>query len=199
MQTRHLLFAAAVGVAGIAVYALTRDGSEARPRAREGATTVARADRTSGLPPMRRVSPSTSAPRRPEPPRKFTDPRYPGVTFMEVKDAEQDVVQEAEDRLTYKKQRLRFALSDAAATCYSGPDDKADIELSYTLVVENQVLRVENLKMIDSTLPDLALEQCILDAIREVRSPATEIPDLREDMTSFIALHDLYVRNRPND
>lgn len=133
------------------------------------------------------------------PPQQWSDKRYPGVTFMAVEEAKPDPVREAEERLLYSKRRLRFALSDAAAECYSGPDDKADIELKYTLIVENEILRVEDLEMVDSNLPSVELEQCIMQQIRDLRSSAAEIPDLREAGSSYISLHDLYVRNKPRE
>jgi hypothetical protein len=45
-------------------------------------------------------------------------------------------------------------------------------------------------------MPDPAIENCILFQLRQMRSPATDIPNLREDGSSWISLHDLYTRNR---
>ncbi len=96
----------------------------------------------------------------------------------------------------FKKSRLRFALYDAAAECWAGGDDVADLEVTYTMIVDGEVLRLENVKLTDSTLPDPAIEACIIDRLRELRSPAADIPDLREDGSSWISLHDLFTRNR---
>ena len=96
----------------------------------------------------------------------------------------------------FKKSRLRFALYDAAADCWSGGDDVADLEVTYTMIVEGEILRLENVKLTDSTLPDPAIEACIIGRLRELRSPAADIPDLREDGSSWISLHDLFTRNR---
>lgn len=98
--------------------------------------------------------------------------------------------------LEFRKSRLRFALYDAAAGCWAGGDELADLQVAYTLVVEQETLRLEGVRMVDSTLPDPALERCILGQLVELRTPAAGIPDLREDGSSWISLHDLYTRNR---
>lgn len=137
-----------------------------------------------------------------EVPRKNREWTVPGQTavFVEQLEAVENKAQEAADRLTYKKHRLRFKLSDAAAECYDGGEDsKADIQVGYTLIVEGEVLRVENVKMLDSTLPDPALEKCIVQQIKDLTAPAVDLPDMREEQTHWISLHDLYVRNRPKD
>lgn len=136
-----------------------------------------------------------------EPPPKNREWTVPGQTavFVEQLEAKENPAQEAADRLTYKKHRLRFKLSDAAAECYGGEDSKADLQLGYTLIVEDEVLRVENVKLLDSTLPDPAVEACIVQQVKDLTAPAVGLPDLREDQTSWISLHDLWVRNRPKD
>jgi hypothetical protein len=195
MRARNAVALTAVAGLGVGLWLVTRDGRAERSEP-DSTAPRSKATRQPGakLPaPARRM---TAPPARPEMPRTFKDPKRPDVTYMEVKDAVADPVREAEEKLLYRKRRLRFALSDAAAECWSGDDNKADIEVGYTLVVEHEVLRVEDLRMLDSTLPDPALEDCILHQIADLRAPADGIPDMREAGSSFISLHDLFVRNR---
>ncbi|HVV85662.1 MAG TPA: hypothetical protein VHE35_21535, partial [Kofleriaceae bacterium] len=130
----------------------------------------------------------------PDPPPVTID----GVTLsgenVGIYDPESDQVKA--NLLEFRKSRLRFALYDAAADCWAGGDDLSDLQVSYTLIVEHEVLRLENVKLVDSTMPDPAIERCILARLDELRTPATDIPDTREDGSSWISLHDLYARGR---
>ena len=119
-----------------------------------------------------------------------------GVTIQGAGIYDPDSADVKANLLEFRKSRLRFALYDAAAECWSGGDDVADVQVAYTLIVEREVLRLEDVRLVDSTLPDPALERCILGRVTELRAPAAEIPDLREDGSSWISLHDLYTRNR---
>jgi hypothetical protein len=197
MRTR-VLVAGLVGAVALAAGAwlAARGTATGRPPAgassptRPGSATAAEAGHASAArrPTLRRA-PATEAPR----PGAVT---VGGVTIQGagIYDPESDEVKA--NLLAFRKSRLRFALYDAAAECWSGGDDVADLQVGYTLVVEAETLRLEGLRLLDSTLPDPALERCIVDRLAELRSPAPEIPDLREVGSSWISLHDLYTRNR---
>jgi len=127
---------------------------------------------------------------------KWKEPGLPG-TFSEM--VAPDDGENVEEKLLYKKRRLRFRLDDAAAACYQGGEGRQAISLAYTLVVEHGVLRVDGLRVLTSNLSDRALEQCIVDAVRSLRSDASGMPDLREEQKTTISQHDLYVHNRTVD
>lgn len=124
--------------------------------------------------------------------------RKPGTAMEFAKQVEwkRDPELEAAERLEYKRSRLRFRLADAAAACYDGEDAKSAAHFSYTLVVTSGRLKVENVKLIESTLGDPQLEDCMISQISQIDSPAPELPDLRQDGSSWISLHDLFVRTR---
>lgn|GEM_PF-3511812 len=128
-------------------------------------------------------------------PVSFTKPGQP-MRFIKQVEMTADPELEAAERLEYKKDRLRFRLSDAAAACYDGEDSKASARFTYTLVVKNQRLRVENVKLTESTLGDAQLEECMISQIEAIDSSADTIPDTRQDGASWISLHDLAVRTR---
>ncbi len=197
----RLLWAGVLGSIGaaLALWLWLRQpaASPASPAAQAGGQTVTGAAVTGAGPRADRLRPGPRRPRQPatdtSPPGTFT---VGGTTIagLGVYDPEAPEVQA--NLLEFKKSRLRFALYDAAAECWSGGDEVADIQVSYTLIVENETLRLENVRMTESTLPDPAVEQCILGRLRELRSAAADIPDQREDGASWIALHDLHKRNR---
>lgn len=128
-------------------------------------------------------------------PRKAIDPRN-GSVIREIVDAKPDPEGEAREELKYRMSRLRLVLSDEAAYCYRGGDAKDEIELEYTLVVENEVIRTENVRVVRSDLKDATVQRCIIDAVRDLRGFAENIANLREEQGLVMSLHDLYVRNR---
>ena len=187
---------AAAAAVGLAVWAWRGEHA--------GASRGGTAGPSAGIVPTAGGGSASSPARRPGLPlRPLRPPAAPagtvsvgGVTFEGAGVYDPESAEVKANLFEFKKSRLRFALYDAAADCWSGGDDVADLEVTYTLVVESEVLRLEHVKMTDSTLPDPAIEQCILGRLRELRSPATDIPDLREDGSSWISLHDLHTRNR---
>jgi hypothetical protein len=138
----------------------------------------------SGLKPIRQRKPRTAI-----------DPRN-GSTIREIVDSVNDPAELAREELTFRMRRLRLVLSDEAASCYKGGDGKEEIELDYTLVVENEVIRTENVRVAKSGLKDATVERCIIEAVRDLRGFAENVTDMREEQGLTMSLHDLYVRNR---
>jgi len=128
--------------------------------------------------------------------KKWKEPGLPG-TFREIVAA--DDSENVEEKLTYKMRRLRFQLTDAAAACYDGEDSKQQVALGYTLVVANGELTVENVRELETNITDRNLENCIINAVKVMRSHSPGVPDLRKDQETVISLHDLWVRNRSVD
>jgi hypothetical protein len=127
-------------------------------------------------------------------PREWIDP-VSGAMNRELLDAVPDPESDAREELKYRKSRLRFVLADAAAPCWTGADSKEEIELEYTLVVEKEMIRTDNVRVKTSSITDPTVQRCMIDAVRGLQSPAYKIPDLREDQGLFMSLHDLYDRN----
>ena len=128
-------------------------------------------------------------------PREWKDP-VTGAINREILDAVPDPAAAAAEELKYRKSRLRLTLADAAAPCWSGGDSKEEIELEYTLVVEHETLRADNVRVKTSNLTNPTAERCIIDAVRDLRTLADKIPDMREDGGVIMSLHDLYDRNQ---
>ncbi len=128
-------------------------------------------------------------------PREWRDPQS-GAMFREILDAVPHPEEEAKQELTYRKQRLRLTLADAAAACYHGGDSHDQIDIDYTLVVEHEIVRTENVRVKSSDIKDPAVERCMVDAVRDLRTFGDKIPDMREDQSQFMSLHDLYDRNQ---
>jgi hypothetical protein len=128
-------------------------------------------------------------------PRQWKDP-VTGAINREILDAVPDPAAAAAEELKYRKSRLRLTLADAAAPCWSGSDSREEIELEYTLVVEHETLRADNVRVKTSNLTNPTTERCIIDAVRDLRTLADKIPDMREDGGIVMSLHDLYDRNQ---
>jgi hypothetical protein len=128
--------------------------------------------------------------------RKWKLEGLPG-TFREV--VAPDGSDNLEERLTYRLRRLRFRLTDAAASCYDGGDGRESVALAYTLVVDGGRLRTADVAVVESSLSDKRLEACILDAVRRLEAPAPDLPPVRRAQQTVIGQHDLYVRTRAVD
>ena len=128
-------------------------------------------------------------------PRQWKDP-VTGAINREILDAVPDPAAAAAEELKYRKSRLRLTLADAAAPCWSGSDSKEEIELEYTLVVEHETLRADDVRVKTSSITNPTTERCIIDAVRDLRTLAAKIPDMREDGGIIMSLHDLYDRNQ---
>src|SRR5262245_22116013 len=131
----------------------------------------------------------------PHEPKVWVDP-VSGAINREVTDAYPDPQAAAEQELIYRKRRLRLTLADAAQGCYAGPDAKDEIELEYTLVVQKEEIRADNVRVKTSSIKDPKVERCIVDAVRDLRSLGDKIPDMKEEQGLVISLHDLWDRNR---
>ena len=127
-------------------------------------------------------------------PREWVDPRN-GAVNREILDAVPDPEGAAREQLEYRKSRLRLTLADNAAPCWTGGDSKEEIELEYTLVVDKEVIRTDNVRVKSSNLTNPSVERCIIDSVRDLRSFGDKIPDLRENQGLVMSLHDLYDRN----
>lgn len=195
---RSRLLWAGLAAAVLAVAAVAWWGTGGTTRRQPGARTPTAAGPRGESPPTSgRPGRQAPPPRRPRAPAPATNTvTVGGVTIEGVGIYDPESPEVKANLFEFKKSRLRFALYDAAADCWAGGDDVSDLEVTYTMIVEGEVLRLENVTMTDSTMPDPDIERCILGRLRELRSPATDIPDLREDGSSWIALHDLYTRNR---
>jgi hypothetical protein len=128
-------------------------------------------------------------------PREWVDP-VSGAINREVVDAVPDPEAAAREELKYRKSRLRLTLSDAAAHCWSGGDSREEIELEYTLVVENEVVRADNVRVKQSGVTNPTVERCIIDSVRDLRTLGDKIPNMREEQGLIMSLHDLYDRNQ---
>jgi hypothetical protein len=128
-------------------------------------------------------------------PREWKDP-VTGAINREILDAVPDPAAAAAEELKYRKSRLRLTLADAAAPCWSGSDSREEIELEYTLVVEHETLRADNVRVKTSNLTNPTAERCIIDAVRDLRTLAAKLPDMRENGGIIMSLHDLYDRNQ---
>ncbi len=111
-------------------------------------------------------------------------------------DVEQDRIMRAQHELTYRIARLRFLLADAAAPCYHGGPSDEKISVAYTIVVHNDELRIENLRVSESSIRDSAVQACLIGAVRDLRTLAPNIGELRQENQSWIALSDLADSNR---
>jgi hypothetical protein len=127
-------------------------------------------------------------------PRTWIDP-VNGAINREIVDAVPDPEAAAAEELIYRKRRLSFKLADAAAPCWTGGDSREEIEFEYTIVVENEELRVDNVRVKRSNIASPSVERCITDAVRDLRSLADKIPDMREDSGVVMSLHELHDRN----
>jgi hypothetical protein len=162
---------------------------------------------------VRELGPAAAAPRadRPKPkmvmtesglrpqttrtkPREWVDP-VSGALRREILDGVPDPEAAAAEELKYRKSRLRLTLADNAAPCWTGGDSKEDIELEYTLVVENEVIRADNVRVKNTTITNPTVERCIIDSVRDLRTLGDKIPNLREEQGVFMSLHDLHDRN----
>ena len=127
-------------------------------------------------------------------PREWIDP-VSGALNREIVDAVPDPEAAAAEELKYRKSRLRLTLADAAAPCWTGGDSKEEIELEYTLVVDKETIRTDNVRVKTSNVSNPTVERCILDAVRDLRSPGDKIPDMRADQGLIMSLHELHDRN----
>jgi hypothetical protein len=128
-------------------------------------------------------------------PREWVDP-VSGAVHREVLDAVPDPAAAAAEELKYRKSRLRLTLADSAAPCWNGGDSREELELSYTLIVEKEVIRTDNVQIRSSRISNPTVERCIIDAVRDLRMSAHKIPDLREEQGLVMSLHDLHDRNQ---
>jgi hypothetical protein len=114
----------------------------------------------------------------------------------EIMDAVPDPEAAAREELTYRISRLRLSASDAAAQCYHGDDSNQTIHLEYTVVVDHENLRAENVRVLDNSITDATVTGCIMQSVRDMSTFAERMPDMRKDEELVMSLHDLWTRNR---
>jgi hypothetical protein len=102
----------------------------------------------------------------------------------------------APDKLDLKSDELRNRLEEQiprrlyaeSARCYHGGLDKDQrLDLTYHLHVAGGAVSIGDVRTVEDTLADTALERCILERIQSVKWRDDALPDLDED-------DDLYMR-----
>ena len=148
------------------------------------------------------LAPAVAAdPLAPQPlPKKFVKPvpvlnPKNGSYEMPMIDAVPDPEGEAREKFLYTVHRMKLAVGDEASRCYTGGDGKAEIDIGYTMVVENEVLSAQNVHVIDDGLGDPSLTACITNAIRDMRQLQEGMPNEKTDREFRMSQHDFYVRN----
>jgi hypothetical protein len=201
MKQRLAVVAGIAAVAAGATYWFLRpDASPAQARAGRSAKVDVRSvepPRSEPAPAQKPKMVMTESGWRPQTsrkPRTWVDP-VNGAVNREITDAVPDPDTAAAEELKYRKQRLPFKLADAAAPCWTGGDSREEIEFEYTLVVENEELRVDNVHVKRSNITNPTVERCIVDSVRDLRSLADKIPNMREDSGLVMSLHELHDRN----
>lgn len=83
-------------------------------------------------------------------------------------------------------------LVSTAAPCYRGEEGGAErVLFEYSVEFEGGLARVEGVKVIESNLPSVELERCIIDKIAALRWRDPEAPNMRESLQSFVMIDDL--------
>jgi hypothetical protein len=202
VRVKHrLALVGAATLAGIvAAYWLRPGARPAQATAQRSSKVEVRDIRSAGEPPAPEKVPmvlteSGWQPQTSRTPREWVDP-VSGALNREVVDAVPDPAAAAVEELTYRKSRLRLTLADAAAPCWTGGDSKDEIELDYTLIVDKDVIRTDDVRIRTSRIADPTVERCIVDAVRGLRMSADRIPDMREQQGLILSLHDLHDRNQ---
>lgn len=207
MNKRWILAAGAIGLAGVLAFVLLRSSESST--ARGAKTRNAKIDVTGRQPektaPVASREPTkmvmTESGLRPmtgREPRTWVDPRN-GAVNREIVDAVPDPEAAARQEIEYRKSRLRLSLTEQAEACWNGDDSKEEIELEYTLVVKNENIRTENVRVKTSSLTNPTVQRCIIDAVRDVSSFADKVPDMREEQGLIMSLHDIYVANKKHE
>jgi hypothetical protein len=207
MNKRWVLAGSAVGLAGVLAFVLTRSSEHDTTRA--AASRKAKIDVATGRPidqtqvataePVKMVmTESGLRPMRGHEPRVWVDPRN-GAINREIVDAVPDPAAAAKQEIEYRKSRLRLTLTEQADACYNGADSHEEIELEYTLVVKNENVRTENVRVKRSSISNPTVERCIIDAAHDVSSFAENVPDMREEQGLIMSLHDIYTANRKHE
>lgn len=198
MKGPLLLGGLAIVVAG-GLYVLTRDDtSHTAPEAARSAK-IEGDVREPGAPsvapkPAKQMVMTESGPRElaGHAPRQWLDPRN-GALNREIVDAVPDPVAEAKTDLTYRKSRLRLELMAEAEQCWTGGGDTNEgIELEYSLVVRNENLVTEDVRIKHTDIKDPAVQQCIVNAARDMSTLAAGVPDMTERKSLLISTKDLH-------
>jgi hypothetical protein len=117
------------------------------------------------------------------------------VCRREMVDAVPNEELRQKEEMKYRIQRLRLAASDAAAPCYSGGDSRESIHLTYTVVIDKEQLRAENVRVVENSISDPTVTACVLTTVRDMTSLAQEMPDMRVDEELVMDWHSLWTRN----
>jgi hypothetical protein len=154
---KWLAAAAAVVVIGLGVllWQATRDG-EAKP-----------ADDPSPLP-----RPTAAIDAAPSVATPTTDAAPPPI------DGEPGVFVVKSEEFWDRVDELPRQLPSYVADCYKGGQErKAKLKVSYQLSITNHVVTLRDIKVVESTLTDPALQQCMIRSLEAVRFDDREMPD----------------------
>ena len=197
-MTRRTLIAGTIVAIAVAVTIWWQRSNRPTPQA--PVSTAAQPNMCSGTepPPSERNGKLPTLPAPINAPRQDASPQPAGSKAIPVQevDVAADKKMRAEQELTYRIARLRFLLAEAAAPCYQGGPSDEKINVGYTIVVHNDELRVENLRVRESLIRDSAVQNCLIGAVRDLRTLAPNIGELRQESDTWIALADLADSNR---
>jgi hypothetical protein len=74
----------------------------------------------------------------------------------------------------------RHRMLSYVADCYKGGKHrKAKLKLTYELVVQNHQVTFRNIQIVDTTMGDEVLEQCMVRALEEAQFEDLQMPDYR--------------------
>lgn len=107
-----------------------------------------------------------------------------------------DHAQRAAQELEYRVYRLRFTLAEAASHCSSATDAPDAMRLAYTMVVSNEAVRMANVRVLESTVRQPVVADCMVQAVRDLSTIAQGVPDGSYPAEVKLSLHDLYDVNR---
>jgi hypothetical protein len=211
MQRRWIIGLVLVGAASGGLYVATRGGDRASSATESETATPERNAPTPRLP-GRKAPPPDKAPdaryaksgRKILPLdkgkadvsphiKKWKEEGLPGE-FREI--VKPDDSKQWEQELMYRSRRLRFELTDAAATCYRGGEGEEQMIVSYDLIIEDEVMKVGSLRMLSSSFSDKSLEACILERVAALEAPAEGMPDDVRPSKSVIDQRSMFAANK---
>jgi len=192
MKKRYV--AAGAVIVGLGGYFLLRDTSDAaepkKVSTRDGSMRI---DRPHNV--------ETPVARPSTPQRRKPKEKWNPVTKSferEIMDAnpEDELERAQKDELLYKISRLRLSASDAAAPCWKGGDSTEEIHIKYSVIVDKEAVRADNVRVIDNNISDAKTTACIVQSIEDMSTDGDGLPNMTKDFELTMSLHDLYVRNR---
>nr|HEX4316637.1 hypothetical protein [Kofleriaceae bacterium] len=199
MKTKRWL----IGGGGLLVvvvggYALLHDGGKAQAMTKGGRSGEVAMNAPKKVQFDQPADPFARQPNAPQQPKVRYNPINKSYE-REMVDAVPNPEAAAREELQYRISRLRLSASDAAAQCYKGDDSNQTIHIEYTVVVDKEQLRADNVRVLDNSITDSQVTGCIIQSVKDMSSFAERMPDMRKDEELVMSLHDLYTRNRSVD